>query len=316
MNSLNPKPEPNPLTVRTLASEYKVEGHEPDPNDPDYYPESDGEPLAENTLHLNWIFTIFNALNILFKDREDVFVASDLLWYPIKGNKEARRAPDAMVVFGRPKRSFEKVKSYLQWEEEDIGAAVVFEVKSPSDTKLVLRDKFNFYLRYGVEEYYVCDPDTGRTRGWIRRDNKFLSIANMSAWTSPLLGMHFRPGGHYNILHPNGEPIQNPKDSFEAWCSERERLHSETEQLRSETEQLRSETEQLRSETERALELSAREKQARINAEERRIAAEAQSIADREQSIADREQRIAAEEQMKKMKELMRSMGVDPDAIP
>lgn len=288
MNSLNPKPEPNPLTVRTLASEYKVQGHEPDPNDPDYYPDSDGEPLAENTLHLNWIFTIFNALNILFKDREDVFVASDLLWYPIKGNKEARRAPDAMVVFGRPKRSFEKVKSYLQWEEEDIGAAVVFEVKSPSDTKLVLRDKFNFYLRYGVEEYYVCDPDTGRTRGWIRRDNKFLSIANMSAWTSPLLGMHFRPGGHYNILHPNGEPIQNPKDSFEAWCSERKRLRSETEQALAEV---------------------SREKQARINAEERRIAAEAQSI-------ADREQRIAAEEQMKKMKELMRSMGVDPDAIP
>ncbi len=42
-------------------------------------------------------------LEILFANNDDVFVAGDLLWYPVQGNNTIRLAPDAMVVFGRPK---------------------------------------------------------------------------------------------------------------------------------------------------------------------------------------------------------------------
>ena len=67
------------------------------------YPSSDGQPMAESTEHYQWIVTITGGLESLFKDDENVFVAGDLLWYPVEGQPQIRRAPDAMVVFGRPK---------------------------------------------------------------------------------------------------------------------------------------------------------------------------------------------------------------------
>ena len=78
------------------------------------YPEDDGQPMAENTLQFQWIVTIKEGLERAFRDRPDVFVAGDLLWYPTEGEPETRQAPDAMVVFGRPKGYR---GSYRQWEE-------------------------------------------------------------------------------------------------------------------------------------------------------------------------------------------------------
>jgi hypothetical protein len=42
------------------------------------YPDSDGKPLAENTLQFQWIVTIKEGLERVFFDRPDVFVAGDL----------------------------------------------------------------------------------------------------------------------------------------------------------------------------------------------------------------------------------------------
>ena len=58
------------------------------------YPDSDGEPMAENTLQYEWIVTIKGNLDILFADRPDVFVAGDLLWYPVEGEPK--------IAHGRP----------------------------------------------------------------------------------------------------------------------------------------------------------------------------------------------------------------------
>jgi Uma2 family endonuclease len=66
------------------------------------YPDSDGQPLADNTKQFRWIVTVKENLERLFHDRPDVFVAGDLLWYPVEGNNTMRQAPDAMVVIGRP----------------------------------------------------------------------------------------------------------------------------------------------------------------------------------------------------------------------
>nr|WP_235963697.1 hypothetical protein [Tautonia rosea] len=49
------------------------------------YPDSDGKRMAEYTLEFQWIVTIKERLDALFRDRPDVFVAGDLLWYPSKG---------------------------------------------------------------------------------------------------------------------------------------------------------------------------------------------------------------------------------------
>lgn len=67
------------------------------------YPESDGQPIADNTKQFRWIVTIQGGLEALFKYEPNVFVAGDLLWYPVEGDNTIRKAPDVMVVFGRPK---------------------------------------------------------------------------------------------------------------------------------------------------------------------------------------------------------------------
>src|ERR1022692_1906330 len=67
------------------------------------YPDSDGKPIADNTLQFDWIVKIYHGLNYVFRDRSDVFVAADLFWYPVEGRPDIRTAPDGMVSLGRPK---------------------------------------------------------------------------------------------------------------------------------------------------------------------------------------------------------------------
>jgi Uma2 family endonuclease len=152
------------------------------------YPESDGMPMAENTKQFRWIVTIQGGLDGLFRNDPDVFVAGDLLWYPVEGNNTIRVAPDALVVFGRRKGDR---GSYLQWLEDNIAPQVTFEVLSPGNRAGKLVEKFKFYERYGVDEYYVWDPDTGELTGWIRDNGELKPIADMNGWVSPLLKVRF-----------------------------------------------------------------------------------------------------------------------------
>jgi Uma2 family endonuclease len=64
-------------------------------------------------------------------------------------------APDAMVAFGRPKGHR---GSYMQWRGGGIAPQVVFEVLSPDNRAGELARKFQFYERFGVEEYYPGFP--------------------------------------------------------------------------------------------------------------------------------------------------------------
>ena len=67
------------------------------------YPDCDGQPMSDNTKQFRWIVTIKENLELLFAEDPQVFIAGDLLWYPVEGDNKIRQAPDAMVVFGRPK---------------------------------------------------------------------------------------------------------------------------------------------------------------------------------------------------------------------
>jgi len=167
------------------------------------YPESDGKPMADNTEQFNWIVKIKEGLEAMFADRPDVFVAGDLLWYPEKGNNKKRVAPDAMVVFGRPKG---RRGSYLQWKEDNIAPQVVFEILSPSNTKSEMKKKLQFYRKHGVEEYYLYDPDKITFEGWVRTNGKLLKIRKIQGWTSPCLCIRFELTDKELIIYqPNGE---------------------------------------------------------------------------------------------------------------
>ena len=127
-----------------------------------FYPESDGKPRSDNTKQFRWIVTIKENLEILFAEVAEVFMAGDLLWYPVEGDNKTRQAPDIMVVFGRPKGDR---GSYQQWKEGNIAPQVVFEILSPGNTKREMTEKREFYETHGVEEYYLYDPDRLRLSG-------------------------------------------------------------------------------------------------------------------------------------------------------
>jgi Uma2 family endonuclease len=201
------------------------------------YPESDGLPLADNTIQFRLIVTIEGGIDALYKDDPKVFVAGDLFWYPVEGEPKIRHAPDVMVVFGRPKGDR---RSYKQWEEENIPPQVVFEIVSKSNSKKELEtDKLAFYQRYGVEEYYIFNPNNGDLKGWLRSPNGLEAIELMSGWISPRLNIRFEVEGiELQIYQPNGERFLNFVEMSEQ--REIERQRAEIERQRAETERQRA----------------------------------------------------------------------------
>ncbi len=152
------------------------------------YPDSDGQPMADNTEQFDWIVLIKLWLEWLFADVEDVFIAGNLLWYPIEGDNKTKAAPDVMAVFGRPKGPR---GSYMQWEEAGIAPHVAFEILSPGNTPAEMDRKFAFYDRYGIEEYYKYDPERRQIEGWLRKDGRLQPLPHMNGWVSPRLGIRF-----------------------------------------------------------------------------------------------------------------------------
>ncbi len=170
------------------------------------YPETDGQPMAENTKQFECITTLKSNLERIFLHESEVFVAGDLFWYPVEGRPDIRQAPDVMVVFGRPKghRS-----SYLQWQEGNVAPQVVFEIASPSNRPEEWQEKLRFYETYGVEEYYLYDPERSEWRGWIRHQAKLVPIRSMEGWVSPRLGIRFgqASGTEMGLTAPDGSPF-------------------------------------------------------------------------------------------------------------
>ncbi len=218
---------------------------------PTIYPESDGKPMADNTIQFGYITTIVNGLEALFAGEQDVFVAGDLLWYPVEGKPKIRQAPDAMVVFGREKGDR---RSYKQWEEGNIPPQVVFEIASHSNTIIELEEtKHGFYQRYGVEEYYLFYPEKGVLRGWLRCRETLETISDMSGWISPRLGVGFEVMNQkLKLFRPSGEPFATYVEIIQQRELERER--ADIEFRRAEQESQRAEQESQRAQrTEREL---------------------------------------------------------------
>ncbi|NJN72163.1 MAG: Uma2 family endonuclease [Limnothrix sp. RL_2_0] len=169
------------------------------------YPDSDGQPMADNTLQFQWIVTIKENLELLFANDENVFVAGDLLWYPLEGDNKTRRAPDAMVAFGRPKGYR---GSYQQWLEDNIAPQVVFEILSPGNRLTEMELKRRFYEHHGVEEYYLYNPNENDLVGWQRRDGALEVIQPIQNWQSPRLGIRFELEEEtMKIFTPGGKPF-------------------------------------------------------------------------------------------------------------
>ena len=237
---------------------------------PVFYPDSDGLPMADNTLQFRWIVTLVGGLQRRFAHDPLVFVAGDLLWYPLEGDNKTRIAPDALVAFGRPKG---ERGSYRQWEEDGIAPQVVFEVLSPGNTTAEMRKKLAFYEQYGVEEYYLYDPDHGRLQGWRRQLGKLREIPHMRGWESPRLKVRFDlEGMELCLTGPDGRRFEDYLDVA---------LRADTAEQRAEAETWARLAAEQRAETEaeahQAAEREARAEAQARQAAEQRAEAEAQA---------------------------------------
>ncbi|MFW6357831.1 MAG: Uma2 family endonuclease [Chroococcales cyanobacterium] len=195
------------------------------------YPESDNQLMADNTKQFRWIVLIKENLEILFANNPDVFVAGDLLWYPVEGNNKSRQAPDIMVVFGRPKGDR---GSYQQWKEDNIAPQVVFEILSPGNRPQEMMSKLLFYQRNGVEEYYVYDPDKNQLTGMQKINERLEEIEEISGWISPRLNIRFElKENTLEIYYPNDRKFLTPVELDQL----REQEYQRAEQERQAKEQ-------------------------------------------------------------------------------
>jgi len=235
------------------------------------YPESDGQPMADNTLQFQWIVLIKENLETLFREREDVFVAGDLLWYPVEGQPRICRAPDTMVVFGRPKGYR---GSYKQWEEDELAPQVVFEVRSPSNGFKEMLEKLEFYEAYGVEEYYTYDPEPERNdlAGFLRQGERLRPIAEIHEWVSPRLGIRFdTSGAELRIFAADGTPFRSHEEVV-AWAMQAEQERETERTARQQAEQER--------ETERAARQQAEQERERLLAKLRELGVDPETMAE------------------------------------
>jgi Uma2 family endonuclease len=202
------------------------------------YPDSDGQPMADNTQQFRWIVLLKENLECLFAEDPQVFVAGDLLWYPVEGHPDIRVAPDAMVVVGRPKGDR---GSYRQWEEGGVGPQVVFEVLSPGNTLKEMAKKQQFYARYGVEEYYLYDPDRKDLTGFHRVNGQLEVIEEMAGWTSPRLGIVFAlTDVDLEIYYPDGRRFLTTVELAQQAEQEKQRAEQEKQRADRLAAQLRA----------------------------------------------------------------------------
>jgi Uma2 family endonuclease len=120
-----------------------------------FYPTEELKKMGETDFHYQQIELLFQMLKVFFESRQDVYFASDIMFYYEEGNANKRFAPDLMICFGVKN---EKRRSYKLWEEKVV-PSVVIEVASNATWEKDVTTKRRLYEKLGVQEYYVLDPE-------------------------------------------------------------------------------------------------------------------------------------------------------------
>jgi len=279
-----PIPEPIPLADPPYWDAY-------DPN----FPDSDGRPMADNQTQYKWMVTIAEGLDDLYRDRPNVLVACDLLWYFDEDDARRCVAPDVFVAFGRPKAPRHSYKEWL----EGHAPQVVFEIHSPSNGEKEMDRKRRLYDARGVEEYYYYFPEeaAGRFDGWRRGAAGLEPIAETDGWTSPLLEVTFETPPFDNALvlrRPDGEAFQHVQDVMKDRRAMR-RLAKVERRRRREADRRREESESLALEERRR-----REESESLALEERRRREESESLALEERRRREESESLALEERRRR----------------
>ena len=110
--------------------------------------------------------------------------------------------------------------------------------------------KLLFYQRYGVQEYYIYDPDDIELSGFVRNEDWLEPIAEMNGWVSSLLDIRFElTENTLEIYPPDGGRFLTPVEMDqlrEQEQQEKELAQAQTQQERQRAEEAIAQLEQER----------------------------------------------------------------------
>jgi Uma2 family endonuclease len=263
----------------------------PEPLVEPYYPSGDGEPMAETEIHVLAIIQLLELLKLFLHDQTDVYVVADIFWYYERGNPDARKSPDIMVIkgVGRHLR-----RSFFSWKEKRAAPNVIFEMSSKNTWRGDLGEKRDEYARLGVREYFLFDPENRYLRpqfqGFRLEGGIYVPIprAKDGSLFCKELGLNIRPEGLVLRLFDarTGDKVLTRAERVELekrradeaeQLARREKGRAEREKKQAERERKRAEREKKRAEqekkqTKRESKRAEREKQ-RAEQERQRVQA-------------------------------------------
>ncbi|MDB9528720.1 Uma2 family endonuclease [Oscillatoria sp. CS-180] len=117
------------------------------------YPSSDGEPVAETSVHLYALLTTLEVLRQYLDGQTAMVLANQFLYYS-QGMPKLRVAPDVMVIFDVEPGPRD---NYKIWEEGQV-PSVIFEMTSKGTQDQDKSFKKMLYEQLGVQEYWLFDP--------------------------------------------------------------------------------------------------------------------------------------------------------------
>ena len=174
------------------------------------YPTSDGQPMAETTLHREVMTDSIGALKRRYANVPDVWVGGNLFLCYRQGDPKAAIAPDVLLAKGVEKWPR---PNYLLWEERP--PSLVIEVTSRKTASKDLNKKKKIYQEIGVEEYVLFDPYEEylrpRLQGFCLKNGRYEPIPRHldGSLLSRTTGLTLRPESHRLRLvdTATGEPL-------------------------------------------------------------------------------------------------------------
>jgi len=259
------------------------------------YPTSDGQPMAETTLHRVVMSNLIGGLERRYAETADVWVGGNLFLYYMEGDTKKSVAPDVLLARGVGKRHRD---TYRLWEEKP--PALIFEITSRWTRNEDTEDKPDIYAQIGVAELVLFDPYgeylTPRFQGYrlVRGRYRPIPLNPDGSLDLQTIGMTARPEGEQLRLVDTvtgekllwNEEIEAARLAAEKRAAEEAAAHRAAEKRAAEEEAARRAAEKRAAEeaaARRAAEKRAAEEEAaRRAAEERAAAAEehARSLAE------------------------------------
>jgi Uma2 family endonuclease len=206
-----------------------------------FYPSSDGEPLAETSVHIDAIIGTVVALRHYFAEQSAIVLTNQFLYYA-QGFPKIRVAPDVMVIEDVIPGARD---NYKIWEEGRV-PSVVFEMTSQGTRQQDQEFKKDLYEQLGVQEYWLFDlkgewiPE--QLQGYRLYQDVYVPITEGKSTALKLrLQVEGSLIGFYR--EETGEKLLIPDELAQALHQERQRVIQEqqrAEQAESQVEQLKA----------------------------------------------------------------------------